>query len=126
MRRMEKGYLATGVFLTSALLLGLWLLTSPRPVCSMHRACPQPETNIANVSFSGEAGGRIKCAISTHAESGTVDFFLYDGNGAIVKEFDRADALTICLPLAQSQTYTLEAAYKDFTGTFSAAIYKVD
>lgn len=126
MGRIKKGYIAIGVFLAAALLLGLWLLARPRPVCNMHRACPQPETNISSVSFSGGAGGRIKCAISTRIESGTVDFFLYDGNGAIVKEFDQADALTTYLSLAQSQTYTLEAVYKDFTGTFSAAIYKAD
>ncbi|MDE7220176.1 MAG: hypothetical protein K2O45_11230, partial [Oscillospiraceae bacterium] len=113
---MKRKTIVTGCLLVFTALLGLWLLTRPSPLCNMRRACSQPETSVSQVSFSGEAGGRIKCTFSTHIKSGTVDFILYDEEGAVIEEFDRADALGTWLSMQYSRTYRREAASTPLTG----------
>ena len=123
---MKRKTIVTGCLLVFTALLGLWLLTRPSPLCNMRRVCSQPETSVSQVSFSGEAGGRIKCTFSTHIKSGTVDFILYDEEGAVIEEFDRADALVTFLTLPDTRTYTLEADYTDFAGNFAASLSMAD
>lgn len=80
----------------------------------------------SNISFSGEAGEKIKFSFRSHIESGDLELVLYDSNGNAVYELDQAKALETYFVLEKSDTYTLEAEYKDFIGNYKIVVYKVD
>ena len=121
---MKKKSIIIGIIVVIAVALGIWLLLRPKALGNMNFACSEPETSASNISFSGEAGDRIKFSFASNIENGDLDIILYDLKGNVVKELDRAKRLETYLTLDHSDIYTLEAEYKDFIGSFQITIYK--
>ena len=79
-----------------------------------------------DISFSGEAGGRIKFSFKSDIISGDLDIALYDSAGNEVYVLDRASELETFFTLERSDTYTLAAECNDFIGTYEIFLYSLD
>ena len=59
-------------------------------------------------------------------ESGEFNIILYDSNGIVVYELDKAKALETYYTFEKTDTYTLQAEYVDFVGNYKVKVYKVN
>lgn len=59
----------------------------------MNHDYAEPTTSISDISFRGEAGGRIKFSFASDIKNGDLDMILYDSKGNVVYELDRAKEL---------------------------------
>ena len=82
-------------------------------------------TSNSNISFTGQAGEKIKFSFRSNIEDGELEIILYDSDGNAVYELDQAKALETYFVLEKSDTYTLEAEYTNFIGDYKIAVYKV-
>ena len=62
-------------------VIGLFLLTRPRVLGNMSSRCSEPTTETSDISFSGEAGDRIKFSLESDIVDGDLDVVLYDSAG---------------------------------------------
>lgn len=53
-------------------------------------------------------------------------FFLYDSDGNVVYELDRAKALETYYIFNKTDRYTLVAEYSDFVGNYKITVYKME
>ena len=83
-------------------------------------------TTASDISFSGEAGERIKFSFRSNIVNGELNMVLYDSNGNVVYTLDEAKALETFFTLDSSGTYTLAAECKDFIGEYKIKVYKAD
>ena len=102
-------------------VIGLFLLTRPRVLGNMSSRCSEPTTETSDISFSGEAGDRIKFSLESDIVDGDLDVVLYE---AYV--LDRAGKLETFFTLERADTYTLAAACSQFVGTYTISVYMVD
>lgn len=123
-REMKKGPIAAGLIVVIAFAAGIWLTFRPAVLGNINRACTEPETSISTISFSGEAGDRIKLSFRSSIEDGNLEIVVYNAKGTVVKELDRAKRLETFFTLEDANTYTLEAKYQDFIGNFQITVYK--
>lgn len=122
--KKKKIIIASIVLVVAA--LGIWLLTRPKALGNIDQTYAEATTSNSNISFSGEAGEKIKFSFRSRIESGDLEIVLYDSKGNAVYELDQAKALETYFVLEKSDTYTLEAEYKDFIGNYKIVVYKVD
>lgn len=120
--RLKKKYIAIGLMTVMAFAIGIWWFLRPVVLGNMDHTCTRPKTSASAVSFSGEAGDRIKLSFTSNIENGDLDINVYHAKGAVVKELDRAKRLETFITLGD--TYTLEANYKGFIGHFQITVYK--
>lgn len=98
----------------------------PKPLGNMNYACTKPETSNSTISFSAEAGSKIKFSFASVIEDGELDIILYDSDGNQVYELDRAKELETFFTLDDTDTYTLAAEYQDFVGNFHVKVFIAD
>lgn len=122
---MKKKYIIIGITAILAAVLSVWLLTRPKPLGNMNHAYSEPETSVSHISFSGEAGDRIKFSLRSRIESGDVDIVLYDSDGNEVYGLDRATELETFFDLSISGTYTLAAECNHFVGRYDVTVCEV-
>ena len=80
-------------------------------------------TTISDISFTGEAGSRIKFVFRSDVVSGNLDMTLYDLAGNAVYTLDNARELVAYFTLERSGTYTLAASCDNFVGMYKVIMY---
>lgn len=123
---MKKKYIIIVIILVLADIFCIWRLTRAEVLGNINHASSEPESNTADITFSGEAGERIKFSFSSVIEEGELDVTIYDSQGNVVKELDRAKALSTFMIPEYTDDYTLVAEYRDFVGKFKVKVYRAD
>lgn len=121
---MKKRYIVLFVIAAAAVALCAWLFLRPQALGEMDRAYSQPETSVSSITFSGVAGDRIRFSFSSTVKSGNVEITVRDSKGNEVEGWEKAKKLVTYLTLDRSDTYTVEADCRGFTGEFRCALYK--
>lgn len=122
---MKMKYIIIGIIAVLAVILSVWLLTRPKPLGNINHAYSEPETSISNISFSGEAGDRIKFSFRSDIKGGDLDLLLYDSDGNEVYKLDGARELETFFDLSDSDTYTLAAKCSDFVERYDVKVYEM-
>lgn len=120
-----KKKIIIGVTVLVISLMGIYLLTRPKALGNINQVYNEATTSNSNISFSGQAGEKIKFSFRSNIEDGELEIILYDSDGNAVYELDQAKALETYFVLEKSDTYTLEAKYTNFIGDYKIAVYKV-
>ena len=123
---MKKKYIVIVIILVLADIFCIWRLTRAEVLGNIDHASSEPESSTADITFSGEAGERIKFSFSSVIEEGELDVVVYDSQGNVVKELDRARALSTFMIPEYTDDYTLVAEYRDFVGKFKVKVYRAD
>ena len=106
--------------------ISIHLITSPKVLGNMSKSYSEQITTTSDISFSGEAGDRIKFSFKSDIISGDLDIALYDSAGNEVYVLDRASELETFFTLERSDSYTLAAECNDFIGTYEIFLYSLD
>lgn len=123
---MKKKYIIIVIILVLADIFCIWRLTKAEVLGNINHASSEPETSTADITFSGEAGEQIKFSFSSVIEEGELDVIIYDSQGNVVKELDRAKALSTFMIPEYTDEYTLVAEYRDFVGKFKVKVYRAN
>lgn len=122
---MKKKYVVIGIIAVLAAILSVWLLTRPKPLGNINQVYSEPETSVSNISFSGEAGDRIRFSFRSDIKSGDLDILLYDSDGNEVYKLDGATELETFFDLSRSDTYSLAAECDNFVGRYDVKVYEI-
>ena len=122
---MKKKYiiLIISVFAVTAGITGVYLLARPTVLGNMSSKYSKQVTTTSDISFTGEAGSRIKFVFKSDVMSGNLDMTLYDAAGNAVYTLDNAKELAAYFMLERSGTYTLVASCDNFVGTYKVIVY---
>ena len=122
---MKKKYiiLIILVFAVTAGIMGVYLLARPTVLGNMSSKYSKQVTTTSDISFTGEAGSRIKFVFKSDVMSGNLDMTLYDAAGNAVYTLDNAKELAAYFTLERSGTYTLAASCDNFVGTYKVIVY---
>ena len=121
----KKGIIATVIVLI-VVTAGVYLLSRPKPLGSMHNSYSEQTTTVSDIAFLGDANQRIRFSFRSDIVSGDLDIILSDSAGNEVYMLDQADALEKLLTLDSSDTYTLTAKCTNFVGKYEVSVYKAD
>ena len=113
---MKKKTIIIWIIIIAAAVIGIYLLTRPTVLGNMKNSYTEQITTASDISFSGEAGERIKFLFRSNIVNGELNMVLYDSAGNAVYTLDEAKALETFYTLDSSGTYTLAAECKDFIG----------
>ena len=108
------------------ILLSIWFFNRPETLGNITQSFDEPTTNISTITFSGEANERIKFSFRSNVEVGELNIILYDSNGNMVYELDKAKALETYFTFEKTDTYTLKAEYTGFVGKYEIKVYKAN
>jgi hypothetical protein len=122
---MKKKYiiLIILVLAVAAGVTGIYLLARPTILGNMSNKYSKQVTTISDISFTGEAGSRIKFVFRSDVVSGNLDMTLYDLAGNAVYTLDNARELVAYFTLERSGTYTLAASCDNFVGMYKVIMY---
>lgn len=122
---MNKKYiiLIISVLAVTAGITGVYLLAQPTVLGNMSNKYSTQVTTTSGISFTGEAGSRIKFVLQSDVMSGNLDMTLYDAAGNAVYTLDNAKELAAYFTLERSGTYTLAASCENFVGTYNVIVY---
>ncbi len=123
---MKKKYLtiaALGIGIVLA-VTAIWLLSRHKILANINHSfsSSEPATSISTVSFFAKKGDRIRFYFASNIEQGDLELVLYDSEGNLVEELDRAKELVTYLTMGYDDTYTLAAEYTNFAGSFKAEV----
>ena len=121
----KKGIIATVIVLI-VVTAGVYLLSRPKPLGSMHNSYSEQTTTVSDIAFLGDANQRIRFSFRSDIVSGDLDIILSDSAGNEVYMLDQAGALEKLLTLDSSDTYTLTAKCTNFVGKYEVSVYKAD
>ena len=121
----KKGIIATVIVLI-VVTAGVYLLSRPKPLGSMHNSYSEQTTTVSDIAFLGDANQKIRFSFRSDIVSGDLDIILSDSAGNEVSVLDQADALEKLLALDRSDTYTLTAKCTNFVGKYEVSVYKAD
>ena len=120
---MKKKSLIIVIIIAIVSVISIYLRTKPKVLGNMNNSYSEQITTTSDISFSGEAGDRIKFSFKSDIISGNLDMVLYDSVGNEVYTLDRAGALETFFTLERSDTYTLAAKCNNFIGEYKIVIY---
>ena len=121
----KKGIIATVIVLI-VVTAGVYLLSRPKPLGSMHNSYSEQTTAVSDISFFGDANQRIRFSFRSDIVCGELDIILSDSAGNEVYMLDQAGALEKLLTLDSSDTYTLTAKCTNFVGKYEVSVYEAD
>ncbi len=121
----KKGIIATVIVLI-VVTAGVYLLSRPKPLGSMHNSYSEQTTTVSDIAFLGDANQKIRFSFRSDIVSGDLDIILSDSAGNEVYILDQAGALEKLLTLDSSDTYTLTAKCTNFVGKYEVSVYKAD
>ena len=121
----KKGIIATVIVLI-VVTAGVYLLSRPKPLGSMHNSHSVQTTTVSDIAFLGDANQKIRFSFRSDIVSGDLDIILSDSAGNEVYILDQAGALEKLLTLDSSDTYTLTAKCTNFVGKYEVSVYKAD
>lgn len=120
---MKKNSLIIVIIFAIVSVISIYLITRPKVLGNMSNSYSEQITITSDISFSGEAGDRIKFSFRSDIIGGDLDIVLYDSAGNEVYTLDRAKALETFFTLERSDTYTLAAKCNSFIGEYKIVIY---
>lgn len=120
---MKKISLIIVIVIAVVSAVSVYLVTRPKVLGNMSNSYAEQTTTTSDISFSGEAGDRIKFSFRSDIVSGDLDLVLYDSAGKEVYTLDRAKALETFFTLEYSDTYTLIAECNKFVGKYKIFIF---
>lgn len=123
---MKKKVIVFAILVLVAVLLRFYFASRPERLGNMARHFYEPATGVASISFAGELNGKVKLSFMSNIEAGELDIFLYDSDGNVVYELDRAKALETYYIFNKTDRYTLVAEYSDFVGNYKITVYKME
>ena len=121
----KKGIIATVIVLI-VVTAGVYLLSRPKPLGSMHNSYSEQTTTVSDIAFLGDANQKVRFSFRSDIVSGDLDIILSDSAGNEVYMLDQAGALEKLLTLDSSDTYTLTAKCTNFVGKYEVSVYKAD
>ena len=121
----KKGIIATVIVLI-VVTAGVYLLSRPKPLGSMHNSYSEQTTTVSDIAFLGDENQKIRFSFRSDIVSGDLDIILSDSAGNEVYMLDQAGALEKLLTLDSSDTYTLTAKCTNFVGKYEVSVYKAD
>ena len=121
----KKGIIATVIVLI-VVTAGVYLLSRPKPLGSMHNSYSEQTTTVSDIAFLGDANQKIRFSFRSDIVSGDLDIILSDSAGNEVYMLDQAGALEKLLTLDSSDTYTLTAKCTNFVGKYEVSVYEAD
>ena len=68
----------------------------------------------------------MKFSFQSDISAGELDIIIYSSNGSEVYVLDHAKALETFFTFDSADTYTLQAEYSDFVGSFKIAVYSAN
>lgn len=90
---MKKKTIIIWIIIIAAAVIGIYLLTRPTVLGNMKNSYTEQITTASDISFSGEAGERIKFSFRSNIVNGELNMVLYDSAGNAVYTLDEAKAL---------------------------------
>ncbi|MEY8403739.1 hypothetical protein AALA54_10425 [Oscillospiraceae bacterium 44-34] len=111
------------VLAVTAGITGVYWLARPTVLGNMSSRYSEQVTTASDISFTGEAGSRIKFVFKSDVLSGNLDVTLYDAAGKAVYTLDNAKELAAYYTLERSGTYTLAASCDQFVGAYKVIVY---
>lgn len=120
---MKKISLIIVIVIAVVSAVSVYLVTRPKVLGNMSNSYAEQTTTTSDISFSGEAGDRIKFSFRSDIVSGDLDLVMYDSAGKEVYTLDRAKALETFFTLEYSDTYTLIAECNKFVGKYKIFIF---
>ena len=87
---MKKKSLIIVIIIAIVSAISIYLITKPKVLGNMSNSYSEQVTTTSDISFSGEAGDRIKFSFKSEIISGDLDMVLYDSAGNEVYTLDRA------------------------------------
>lgn len=120
---MKKISLIIVIVIAVVSAVSIYLVTRPKVLGNMSNSYAEQTTTTSDISFSGEAGDRIKFSFRSDIVSGDLDLVMYDSAGKEVYTLDRAKALETFFTLEYSDTYTLKAECNKFVGKYKIFIF---
>ena len=90
---MKKTSFIIVIIIVVVSAISIHLITSPKVLGNMSKSYSEQITTTSDISFSGEAGDRIKFSFKSDIISGNLDMVLYDSVGNEVYTLDSAKAL---------------------------------
>ena len=121
---MKKKSIIIGVIIIAVVAICIYLLARPKVLGNMSNSYSEQVTTTSDISFSGEAGERIKFSFRSNIVSGDLDMVLYNSLGNEVYTLDKAKALETYFTLDSTDTYTLVAECNNFIGEYKISVYK--
>lgn len=122
---MKKRCITIGTIAVIVVVISIYLLVRPKLLGNMNHSYKKETTTTSDISFLGDAGDKIKFSFQSNIENGDLDMFLYNSEGNVVYELDRAKELACYFTLDNSDTYTLAAKCNNFIGKYKIKVYKV-
>ena len=120
---MKKKSLIIVIIIIVVSIISIYLKSRPKVLANMSNSYLEQITTNSDISFSGEAGNRVKFSFRSDIVSGDLDMVLYDSDGNEVYTLDKAKALETFFTLEHSDTYTLAAECNKFVGKYKIVIY---
>ena len=123
---MKKRNIIIGITVIIVAVISIYLITRPKVLGNMSNSYSGQTTTSSDISFSVEAGEKIRFSFRSNIVSGDLDMVLYDSAGNEVYILDKAKALETFFTLNRSDTYTLVTECNSFIGEYKISVYKVD
>ncbi len=123
---MKKRNIIIGITVIIVAVISIYLITRPKVLGNMSNSYSGQTTTSSDISFSVEAGEKIRFSFRSNIVSGDLDMVLYDSAGNEVYILDKAKALETFFTLNRSDTYTLVAECNSFIGEYKISVYKAD
>lgn len=119
----KKRILAICSVIAAVIVVAAWLLLRPKALGNINASFAEQTTSVSEFSFAAEKGDRVKFSFRSEIDAGELEIIVYDSNDNAVYVLDHAKALETFFTFDNSDTYTLQAEYTDFTGNFKIAVY---
>ena len=123
---MKRKVIVFAILIFAVVIFGRCSLGQWKSLGNMTRDFVNTVTGTSSISFAGVVNEKIKLSFKSNIEDGELDIFLYDSNGNVVYELDRAKALETYYVLGKTDNYTLTAQYADFVGNYKISVYEME
>lgn len=119
---MKKKNIIIGITTVVIVMISAYLLTRPKILGNLNHSYTEQSTSNSEISFSGETGDKIKFEFSSNIKNGDLDMVLYDSDGNMIYQLDKAKKLVAYFTLDNSDIYTLTAKRSNFIGNYKIKI----
>ena len=124
---MKKKCIVYGAIISVIILLCIRLFMWPNELGNIRTyAYGERITRTSTISLPGKINESIKIVYKLNAKAGEVDIVLYDSDGTIVYELDKAKSLETYFTFEKTDYYTLAAECTDFEGEGNIVVYEVN
>ena len=121
-KNMKKKNIIIGITTVVIVMISAYLLTRPKILGNLNHSYTEQSTSTSEISFSGETGDKIKFVFSSNIKNGDLDMVLYDSDGNMIYQLDKAKKLVAYFTLDNADIYTLTAKRSNFIGNYKIKI----